>query len=125
MAYKKRETDSDAPVCSCNVIHDEAVRLVRENMPSDGQFQKLSMFFKAISDETRIKLLCSLSLSRMCVCDLAAALNMTVSAVSHQLRILRQAQLVKCEKEGKVVYYSLSDDHVTTVFNNAFEHISE
>lgn len=115
----------DADICSCNMIHEDVVKYVRSEMLPQVQFEKLSMFFKAISDETRIKLLFSLSRSKMCVCDLAALLGMTVSAISHQLRVLRQAGLVRSEKQGKVVYYMLSDDHVNTVFNNAIEHIME
>lgn len=115
----------DADICSCNMIHEDVVKYVRSEMLPQMQFEKLSMFFKAISDETRIKLLYSLSRSKMCVCDLAALLGMTVSAISHQLRVLRQAGLVRSEKQGKVVYYMLSDDHVNTVFNNAIEHIME
>ena len=115
----------DADICSCNMIHEDVVKYVRSKMLPQVQFEKLSMFFKAISDETRIKLLYSLSRSKMCVCDLAALLGMTVSAISHQLRVLRQAGLVRSEKQGKVVYYMLSDDHVNTVFNNAIEHIME
>ncbi len=115
----------DADICSCNMIHEDVVKYVRSEMLPQVQFEKLSMFFKAISDETRIKLLYSLSRSKMCVCDLAALLGMTVSAISHQLRVLRQAGLVRSEKQGKVVYYMLSDDHVNTVFNNAIEHIME
>ena len=106
--------------CNCNVIHEDVVNYVRER-----KFEKLSMFFKAISDETRIKILYSLSRSKMCVCDLAALLGMTASAISHQLRVLRQAELVRSEKQGKVVYYMLSDNHVNTVFSNALEHIME
>ena len=115
----------DADICSCNMIHEDVVKYVRSEMLPQVQFEKLSMFFKAISDETRIKLLYSLSRSKMCVCDLAALLGMTVSAISHQLRVLRQTGLVRSEKQGKVVYYMLSDDHVNTVFNNAIEHIME
>ena len=115
----------DAEICGCNMIHEDVVKYVRSKMLPQVQFEKLSMFFKAISDETRIKLLFSLSRSKMCVCDLAALLGMTVSAISHQLRVLRQAGLVRSEKQGKVVYYMLSDDHVNTVFNNAIEHIME
>ena len=111
--------------CKVNVIHDETVNAVKEKMLEDKQFEKLSMFFKAISDETRIKILYSLSQSSMCVCDLASLLGMTVSAISHQLRILKQAELVKSEKSGKIVFYSLSDSHVNTVFSNALEHIME
>ena len=115
----------EADICSCNMIHEDIVKYVRSKMLPQVQFEKLSMFFKAISDETRIKILYSLSRSEMCVCDLAALLGMTVSAISHQLRVLRQAGLVRSEKQGKVVYYMLSDDHVNTVFNNAIEHIME
>ena len=115
----------DAEICGCNMIHEDVVQYVRSKMLPQVQFEKLSMFFKAISDETRIKLLFSLSRSKMCVCDLAALLGMTVSAISHQLRVLKQAGLVRSEKQGKVVYYMLSDDHVNTVFNNAIEHIME
>ena len=111
--------------CNCNVIHEDVVNYVRERMLEQMQFEKLSMFFKAISDETRIKILYSLSRSKMCVCDLAALLGMTASAISHQLRVLRQAELVRSEKQGKVVYYMLSDIHVNTVFSNALEHIME
>lgn len=111
--------------CNGCVIHDETVNAVRAKMLESEQFEKLSMFFKAISDETRIKILYSLSQSRMCVCDLASLLGMTVSAISHQLRILKQAGLVKSDKNGKIVFYELSDEHVTTVFGNALEHIME
>ena len=117
--------ETDTELCKSNIIHDEAVAKVREGMLEKEQFEKLSVFFKAISDETRIKILYSLSISKMCVCDLAALLGMTVSAISHQLRVLRAAELVKTEKQGKVVYYMLSDEHVNTVFGNAIEHIME
>ncbi len=119
------ENEKDTDICRVNVIHDDVVAKVRESTLEKEQFEKLSAFFKAISDETRIKILYSLSISKMCVCDLAALLGMTVSAISHQLRVLRAAQLVKTEKQGKVVYYMLSDEHVNTVFGNAIEHIME
>ncbi len=122
---KTSDENKAVPTCSANIIHDETVAFVKSGMLEKEQFEKLSMFFKAISDETRIKILYSLSRSKMCVCDLAALLDMTVSAISHQLRVLKQAELVKSEKQGKVVYYTLSDDHVNTVFSNALEHIME
>lgn len=121
----KSNENKTVPTCSANIIHDDIVAFVKSGMLENEQFEKLSMFFKAISDETRIKILYSLSRSKMCVCDLAALLDMTVSAISHQLRVLKQAELVKSEKQGKVVYYTLSDDHVNTVFRNALEHIME
>lgn len=117
--------NKDIQTCRCSIIHDDVVEYVRAGMLEKEQFEKLSLFFKAISDETRIKILYSLSRSKMCVCDLAALLDMTVSAISHQLRVLKQAELVKSEKQGKVVYYMLSDSHVNTVFKNALEHIME
>ncbi len=117
--------DNEIETCQVNLIHEEVVNYVRENMLKNEDFSKLSLFFKAICDETRIKILFSLSKSEMCVCDIAALLGMTVSAISHQLRVLKQAQLVKFEKKGKVVYYSISDEHVNIVFSNALEHILE
>lgn len=122
---KASNENKSVPTCSTNIIHDDTIAFVKSGMLEKEQFEKLSMFFKAISDETRIKILYSLSRSKMCVCDLAALLDMTVSAISHQLRVLKQAELVKSEKQGKVVYYSLSDEHVNTVFKNALEHIME
>ena len=128
MAVDKSENfaeKDDSEFCNCNVIHEDVVNYVRSGMLEQTQFEKLSMFFKAISDETRIKILYSLSRSKMCVCDLAALLGMTASAISHQLRVVRLAELVRSEKQGKGVYYMLSDDHVNTVFSNALEHIME
>lgn len=121
----KDKINDDISVCSCTVIHDDIIALVKSQMLEQNQFEKLSLFFKAISDETRIKILYSLSKSEMCVCDLASLLNMTVSAISHQLRLLKQAELVRSDKRGKVVYYCLSDNHVTVVFQNAIDHINE
>ncbi len=112
-------------LCQSNVIHDDVIKAVSEQMLKAEEFERLSLFFKAISDETRIKILYSLSHSKMCVCDIAALLQMSVSAISHQLRVLRQAGLVKFEKVGKIVYYTLSDEHVNTVFSNALEHVME
>mgnify|MGYP004613397489 FL=1 len=128
MAVDKSENfaeKDDSELCNCSMIDEDTVNHVRSEMLEQMQFEKLSMFFKAISDETRIKILYSLSRSKMCVCDLAALLGMTASAISHQLRVLRQAELVRSEKQGKVVYYMLSDNHVNTVFSNALEHIME
>jgi len=111
--------------CDCNVIHDDVVNAVRKGMPADEELYDLAEVFKVFGDTTRIKILYSLFSSEMCVCDIAALLNMTQSAISHQLRILKQARLVKYRKDGKVVYYSLDDDHVKQIFNQGLEHISE
>lgn len=111
--------------CDCDVIHAEVVEAVRHKMPEEDVLYDLSDFFKVLGDSTRAKIMWALDESEMCVCDLAVLLNMTKSAISHQLRALKQANLVKFRKEGKVVYYSLSDDHVTEIFEKGLEHIKE
>ncbi|KAB3534865.1 helix-turn-helix transcriptional regulator [Alkaliphilus pronyensis] len=116
---KKKELDT----CSCNIIHKEIVHKVSENMPQEEKLYDLAELFKVFGDTTRIRILYALFASEMCVCDIAALLNMTQSAISHQLRVLKQARLVKYRKEGKVVYYSLDDDHVKNIFDEGFEHI--
>ncbi|MGE5632658.1 MAG: ArsR/SmtB family transcription factor [Caulobacteraceae bacterium] len=111
--------------CSCTVIHEEVVGKVKEIMPEEETLYDLAELFKVFGDSTRIKILCALFESEMCVCDIAALLNMNQSAISHQLRVLKQARLVKYRKEGKVVYYSLDDDHVKQIFDHGLVHINE
>jgi ArsR family transcriptional regulator len=111
--------------CDCDVIHAEIVDSVRTKMPEEDELYDLSDFFKVLGDSTRIKIMWALDESEMCVCDLAVLLNMTKSAISHQLHSLKQANLVKYRKEGKVVYYSLTDDHVKAIFEKGLEHIRE
>ena len=111
--------------CSCNIIHKDVVRQVKDVLPKDEVLYDLAELFKAFGDSTRIKILCALFESEMCVCDLAVLFNMTKSAISHQLRTLRQSNLVKYRKEGKVVYYSLKDDHIKQIFEMGMEHIME
>jgi ArsR family transcriptional regulator len=111
--------------CDCNVIHEDVVNAVREKMPSEENLYDLAELFKVFGDTTRIKILWALAESEMCVCDIAVLLNMTQSAISHQLRILRQARLVKYRKEGKIVYYSLDDEHVKHIFDQGLIHINE
>jgi DNA-binding transcriptional ArsR family regulator len=115
--------------CECTVIHDEVVSAVRAKMPGEEVFFDLADLFKVFSDSTRVRILCALryteEYSEMCVCDIAALLGMTKSAISHQLRVLRQARLVKFRKEGKVVYYSLADEHVLNVFTQGLLHVME
>jgi ArsR family transcriptional regulator len=112
-------------VCDCDVIHEEVVAAVKLEMLPDKTMTAISDFLKAISDPTRVKMLWALNAHEMCVCDLAFLLNMTKSAISHQLRTLKQANLVKFRKDGKVVYYSLADDHVNTILEQSLTHISE
>ena len=107
----------DVPKCSCDTIHEDTVNDIKSKMPKDENLYDLAEFFKVFGDTTRIKIIYVLFQSELCVCDIAALLGMTQSAISHQLRVLKQARLVKYRKDGKVVYYSLDDEHVQTIFN--------
>jgi len=111
--------------CDCVVIHDDIVNRVRAKMPNENLLFNLAELFKIFSDSTRVKILWALDESELCVCDISVLLNMTQSAISHQLRVLKQVNLVKSRREGKIVYYSLSDDHVKNIFNQGLIHISE
>ncbi|NLK39170.1 MAG: winged helix-turn-helix transcriptional regulator [Clostridiales bacterium] len=111
--------------CDCEMIHQEVVAATREKMPDDNKLYDLADFFKMFGDSTRVRILWALEESEMCVCDLAVLLNMTKSAISHQLKALRKANLVKNRRSGKIVYYSLADDHVRSILEKGFEHIEE
>jgi DNA-binding transcriptional ArsR family regulator len=119
------EKGADLESFDCNVIHEEVVAAVREKMPGDETLLDLADLFKVFSDSTRVKILCALLRAEMCVCDIAALLGMSKSAISHQLRTLRQTRLVKYRREGKVVYYSLQDEHVGTIFDQGLAHVCE
>lgn len=121
MVTKENEIDR----CDCDVIHDDIVAKVKENMPQVEELYDLAELFKVFGDSTRVRILWALDSSEMCVCDIAYLLNMTQSAISHQLRVLKQAELVKSRRDGKIVYYSLADDHVRTIFDQGLSHISE
>ena len=111
--------------CDCNSIHAETIEAVKETMPEDETLMELSDLFRVFGDFTRVKILCALSEAEMCVCDIAVLLGMTKSAISHQLRVLKQTKLVSYRRSGKIVYYSLADDHVGTIFEQALNHIME
>ena len=111
--------------CNCSIIHEDIVNRVKDMIPKEETLYDLAELFKVFGDSTRIKILCVLFESEMCVCDMAALLGMTQSAISHQLRVLKSARLVKFRKEGKVVYYSLDDEHVKGIFNQGLSHITE
>lgn len=111
--------------CNCNVIHEDIVNKVKEKMPGEENLYDLAELFKVFGDTTRIKILWALAESEMCVCDIAVLLNMTQSAISHQLRVLKQSRLVKYRKDGKIVFYSLDDEHVKQIFNQGLVHINE
>lgn len=111
--------------CDCNVLHEDTVSSVRERMPSDEDVAKLADFFKMFADSTRVRILWALECNELCVCDLAVLLNMTKSAISHQLKSLRLLNLVKYRREGKTVFYTLADDHVKSVLEQGFVHVNE
>jgi ArsR family transcriptional regulator len=111
--------------CDCEVIHENVVKKVRKAMPRSRDFYSLANLYKMFADNTRLKILWALSCNSMCVCDLAVLLGMTKSAVSHQLKSLRLSNLVRYEKQGKIVLYSLADKHVKDIFEKGFEHIRE
>ena len=111
--------------CDCNEIHEDLLKIVNDTMPEETELYDLAELFKVFGDSTRIRILWALHEAEMCVCDIAVLLNMTQSAISHQLRVLKQANLVKNRKEGKVVYYSLVDDHVREIFDQGLIHINE
>lgn len=111
--------------CDCKPKNTELVQEVKENMPAFDEIMNLSDFFKVMGDSTRLQLLLSLQQSEMCVSDLANVLDMTKSAVSHQLKALRLSKLIKSRKEGKTVYYSLDDEHIETILGMAFDHTME
>ena len=109
----------------CEELHECIIDEVRQIMPEDEMLYDLAELFKVFGDTTRIKILYALFSKEMCVCDIADLLGMTHSAISHQLRVLKQARLVKFRKEGKVVYYSLDDSHISQIFDCGLSHIQE
>lgn len=112
-------------ICENTIIHKEVVDKIQKELPDDDFIIDLAELFKVFGDSTRIKIISALLKEELCVCDLSAIIGATQSAVSHQLRILKQAKLVKYRKEGKVVYYSLDDDHVKEIIVKGSEHIEE
>lgn len=117
--------DKEEMRCEAIEVHDELVQIVNTNMPEEEELYDLAELFKVFGDSTRIRILFVLFEAEVCVCDLAATLKMTQSAVSHQLRILKQNKLVKSRREGKSIFYSLADGHVRTIIDQGREHIEE
>lgn len=107
------------------IIEEEHVSKIKKNLMNEKELVLMSDLFKVVSDPTRIKILCALEQQELCVYDISVILNMTQSAISHQLRVLRDKALVKSRKEGKTVFYSLKDDHVQQIFRQTLEHIHE
>ena len=113
----------DVEICDCNIIHEAIVNQTKEKMLDNDFINDISLFFKILGDNTRVKILFALDNNEMCVCDIANVLNMTKSSISHQLSFLKQNNIVKCNRIGKEVYYSLDDEHVKEVFEVAISHI--
>ncbi|HOB82516.1 MAG TPA: metalloregulator ArsR/SmtB family transcription factor [Peptococcaceae bacterium] len=123
MAKKKLTTEHSSEQCEVTCIHEDRVSRVKQNSLKAEEVLGLEDIFKALGDSTRIKLLHALSQEEMCVCDLAEVIGMSQSLVSHQLRVLRNLRLVKHRREGKMVYYSLDDEHILQLFTQGLEHI--
>ena len=119
------QQEVDEGSCEFMHIHEEIVDKVEKVMPDEQQLLDLSEFFKVFGDSTRIKILYVLSQSEMCVCDIATLLQMGQSAISHQLRVLKQMRLVTFRRDGKTVFYKLADSHIQTILAQGMEHISE
>ena len=117
--------ENSLELCDGMEVHEELITIVKEKMPEETELYDLAELFKVFGDSTRIRILFVLFETEVCVCDLAQALNMTQSAISHQLKILKQNKLVKSRREGKSVFYSLADDHVRTIIAQGREHIEE
>lgn len=111
-------------ICDCNMVHEEMVNDTLSKMPENDILDRLAYFFKIMGDATRCKLLFALLQNEMCVCDLANVLSMTKSSISHQLSKMKDVGLVKCRKEGKTVYYSLDDGHISEIFEVGLNHIN-
>lgn len=111
--------------CESMEIHEDLLKIVKDTMPDENELYDLAELFKVFGDSTRIRILFVLFEAEVCVCDLAEVLHMTQSAVSHQLKILKQNKLVKSRREGKSIFYSLADDHVKTIIAQGMEHIEE
>lgn len=119
------ETKDRIDLCEATVIHEDVLQRVKERMPDEEPVYEVSELFRVFGDSTRSRIICALNLEEMCVCDLSALLNMTQSAISHQLRVLKAARIVKSRKQGRVVYYSLDDNHIGQIFAMAFDHVME
>ena len=119
------EKITEIECCSEECVHEDLLKIVNDTMPEETELYDLAELFKVFGDSTRIRILFVLFEAEVCVCDLAEALHMTQSAISHQLRILKQNKLVNSRREGKSIFYSLADGHVRTIIAQEREHIEE
>lgn len=111
--------------CTETKVHTGSVEAVRERMPDEDSLYEVAELFKVFGDSTRTRIIAALFEGELCVCDIAALLSMSISAVSHQLRVLRQTKIVKSRRSGKEVFYSLDDEHIYKIYRMAIEHIAE
>lgn len=116
---------SDSLAGLSHPLHRKRIEMARRKLPGEGMAERIADFFKVFSDPTRVKILNALFISELCVNDIAALLGMEQSAVSHQLRILKTAGLVKNRREGKIIFYSLDDEHIQQIFHQSLDHLSE
>lgn len=121
----KKFTDDNIELCQEYFLHEDRLEDAREGSPTEEMVYDLVELFKVFGDVTRVKIIYALLESEMCVCDIASLLDMTQSAISHQLRVLKKARLVKFRKEGKTVFYSLDDQHIDKIFSFGLDHIKE
>lgn len=119
------ESHVEVECCDTVVTHRDIIKAVEEKLPAEETIRELADFYKVFGDATRVRILCVLLQAEVCVCDLAELLGMTQSAISHQLRVLKQMKLVKNRREGKTVFYSLADGHIQTIISQGMEHIAE
>lgn len=120
-----QEMDFSSEVCAQECVHTQTVQRVAQSMPHEDVLYEMAELFKVFGDSTRTRILQALTYAELCVCDICALVGMTKSAVSHQLRTLRQSKLVKMRRKGKEVYYSLADDHVVGILQMAYDHTTE
>ena len=121
----KKDIDKEVEICDCCEVHENLLQIVNETIPEENELYDLAELFKVFGDSTRIRILFVLFGSEVCVCDLARVLNMTQSAISHQLSVLKKNSLVSSRREGKTVIYALADDHVRSIIDQGYEHITE
>ena len=121
MPAKKSETE----LCGVTVIHEEVLERVRGGMTEEKHLKRMAEMFKVMNDPTRLKIINALLIAEMCVCDIAALMNMTQPSISHHLKVLRQSELIKYRRDGKVIYYSLDDEHIGVLFRNGLDHAME
>jgi DNA-binding transcriptional ArsR family regulator len=112
-------------ICEITAIHPQKIEDVQRHLLKDKDLMQLSTLFKVISDPTRIRILYALDRQQLCVCDIAVILNMSQSAISHQLKLLKMSHLVVPKRQGKAVFYQLADEHVKKIFNQALDHVME